>query len=63
MLSDEEKLAQELLRFRVINDMTQEEFAKKCGIARCTVVLAEKGNANISKKMRTKIMLFIENNQ
>ena len=62
MISDEEKLAQELLKFRVINNMTQEEFCQKCGIARSTLVLAEKGSSNVSRKMRTKIMLFIENN-
>lgn len=62
MKSEEEILAEEILRFRVKNNLTQNEFAEKCGIGRCSLISAEKGSPNISKKMRTKIMLFIENN-
>lgn len=61
MISEEEELSNAILRFRVANDMTQAEFAEKCGIARSSVVLAEKGTQKITKKMRTKILLFIEN--
>ena len=62
MQSNEEILSEKMIKFRVENNLTQEEFCQKCGIARSTLVLAEKGSPNVSKKMRTKIMLFIENN-
>jgi DNA-binding XRE family transcriptional regulator len=60
-MSEEEELSNAILRFRVANNLTQEEFATKCGISRCSVVLAEKGTKKTTKKMRTKILLFIEN--
>lgn len=62
MKSDEEILAEEILKYRVKNNLTQNEFASKCGIGRCSLIAAEKCSPSISKKMRTKIMLFIENN-
>lgn len=62
MKSDEEILAEEILKYRVKNNLTQNEFAAKCGIGRCSLIAAEKGSPSISKKMRTRIMLFIENN-
>lgn len=60
MISNEE-LANEVLKFRVSHDMTQDDFAIRCGISRSTVVSVEKSSPKTSKKMKTKILLFMEN--
>lgn len=59
MISNEE-LVGKIIRFRVKNNMTQEEFAKSVGISYSTINLLENLKNNPTKTTKTKLLMFME---
>lgn len=52
------KVNERILRYRAINNLSQEEFAKKMGVSRCLVNLLENEKREPSKMFLIKMELL-----
>ena len=53
-------LQDEMIRYRAKENISQEEFAKRCGLSKQTVYCVENGIQEPSKITREKIRLVLE---
>lgn len=55
MQFDKEKLAEDVLMYRALHNITQEQLAEKCNISREYIVAVEKGTANLRRTTYLRI--------
>ena len=53
-------LADDMLRYRAKNNVSQEKLAEMCGCSKMTINSIENGNTAITKLTETKIRLVID---
>lgn len=53
-------LQEKMIRYRAVHNISQEEFAKRCGLSKQTVYAVENSIQEPSKITREKIRLVIE---
>ena len=53
-------LPERMIRYRAIHNVSQEEFAKRCGLSKQTVYAVENGIQEPSKITREKIIIVLE---
>lgn len=60
MQMDKSKLAEDMLMYRAIQNISQQELADKCNLSRDIIIKAEKGVANLRTTTYLKIKNVIE---
>lgn len=57
------ELAQKIIDFRAINNLTQAELAEKIGVSRGMIVEIESGKRKVKRVTQRKIEIYLEQNR